>query len=70
MSDTTGGLFARMLLANCILILALGFFLVHEFPLNQRRVWHLAVSRYSGNTDRFAVCTASLNAGGLRAIRE
>lgn len=28
------GLFARMLLANCILIPALGFFLVHEFPLN------------------------------------
>ena len=28
------GLLARMLLANCILIPALGFFLVHEFPLN------------------------------------
>jgi len=28
------GLFARMLLANCILIPALGFLLVHEFPLN------------------------------------
>jgi len=28
------GLFARMLLANCILIPAMGFFLVHEFPLN------------------------------------
>ena len=30
-------LFARMLLANCILIPTLGFFLVHEFPLNPRR---------------------------------
>ena len=28
------GLFARMLLANCILIPALGFLLVHVFPLN------------------------------------
>ena len=34
MSGKKRGLFARMLIANCILIPALGFFLVHEFPLN------------------------------------
>jgi hypothetical protein len=53
------GLFARMLLANCILIPALGFLLVHVFPFNpEGKDWHLAVSRHSWNTDRLTVHTA------------
>jgi len=65
------GLFARMLLANCILIPALGFLLVHVFPFNpEGKDWHLAVSRHSWNTDRLTVHTASKNAAGLHSCRD
>jgi len=54
------GLFARMLLANCILIPAMGFFLVHEFPLNpEARIGILLLAAIPGNTDRAAVYSAS-----------